>query len=72
MTLFGDVLISIGGCNPLKETCESNLMAYKVMTNDEEDQLLMTETHAMCSDTNGKIKFYAPLGFPYCSCDANH
>jgi len=33
---FGDLIISIGGCNPLEEICNNEMWVYKVLSDQEE------------------------------------
>lgn len=40
MIAFGDMLISIGGCNPIEDKCTDQVWAYKVLDASEEESIV--------------------------------
>lgn len=36
LVTFGDLLIRIGGCNPIENSCYNDIWAYKMLDSDEE------------------------------------
>jgi len=63
---FGSLIMSIGGCNTIKEECNDEILVMQTIKEKDLEKKILKADTTFCHDSNGLVIFESELNYLYC------